>query len=274
MTSRSYNKRRRKRHKSAKIGEQFAAHPVRMLLSPAWRVLSRAARQFLDRLEIEMAKHAGHNKDLPLTYQDLIEYGMTREQIPPAMREAQALGFAACVEKGSGGNAERHKANRWRLTYRHNRGDPTDPSNAPTHDWQKIETLEQAKAVQRQARASQDQNVVNAARRRNRNRFGNPPPVPVGETRTENRKSPGGEIRTQPPDFRGVKSAPLSRIPPTPGVGDHLGRAVGRTEVGNIGPTGPAGLIGLIRSHRVDPATATTRRAMHDGRCDSLSLWM
>jgi hypothetical protein len=203
MTSSSYKKRHGKRHKSAKIGEQFAAHPVRMLLSPAWRVLSRGGRQFLDRLEIEKAKHAGHNKDLPLTYKDLIEYGMTREQIPAAMREAQALGFVDRTQKGSGGNAEWRKPSRWRLTYLHSRGDPRDPSNAPTHDWEKIETLAQAKAVQRRARASQDQNVVNTAQRRNRNRFGKHPLVSGGETRTENRKCPGGGIRTYPLIFGG-----------------------------------------------------------------------
>jgi hypothetical protein len=252
MTSSSYKKRHRKRYKSAKIGEKFAAHPVRMLQSPAWRVLSRAARQFLDRLEIEMANHGGHNKELPLTYQDLIAYGMTREQIPAAMREAQALGFAACVEKGSGGNAKWRKASLWRITYLHNRGDPKDPSNAATHDWQKIETLAQAKAVQRQARASRDQNAVNTAQRRYRNRFGNPAPAPVRETRTENGKSPGGEIRTYPPDFRGVKSAPLSRFPPTPG--GTSSRAGGREAGGGNDRSD--------RFPRVDPAPAITRRPL------------
>jgi len=159
-----------------------------MLQSPAWRVLSRAARQFLDRLEIEMARHAGHNKDLPLTYQDLIEYGMTREQIPAAMREAQALGFVECTEKGSGGNAEWRKPSLWRLTYRHNhRGDRDDPGNFPTHEWEKIGSVDAALAIQREARANRDANAAATAKRRSRNRAVKHGPNPGRETRPEPR---------------------------------------------------------------------------------------
>jgi hypothetical protein len=216
MTGSSYQKRRGKRHKSARIGEQFANQPLRMLESPAWRVLSRAARQFINRLEIEMCKHGGRNKDLPLTYEDLVEYGITRDQIPPAMREAQALGFAVCTQKGSGGNAEWRKPNLWRLTYLHNhRGDRDDPGNFPTHEWEQIKTVDEAEAIQCQARNTRDAKAVNAAKRRFRNRSGKPGPAPVRETRTENCYLPVQETRTQPPDFRSRKPGLLSTSPRT-----------------------------------------------------------
>src|SRR6266481_7451015 len=79
---------------------QFSPRLTEMLWSPAYRVLSRGAHQFLSRLEIELGIHwktSGNDyNQLALTYKDLIAYGMSRNQIAPAMREAVALGFAKC----------------------------------------------------------------------------------------------------------------------------------------------------------------------------------
>jgi hypothetical protein len=65
-----------------------------MLESPAYRVLSRAARMVLDRIEIEHMHHGGReNGNLPVTYNDFVVYGIHRHGISPAIRESQALGF-------------------------------------------------------------------------------------------------------------------------------------------------------------------------------------
>jgi hypothetical protein len=118
-----------------------------MLRSPAWRALSLSARRVLDRLEIEMADHGGtDNGKLPATYDDFVRYGVHRHAIAPALREAVALGFLEVTEKGRAGNAEWRKPNLFRLTYRN-----TD-YDAPTNEWEKIETDEQAGTLARAAR--------------------------------------------------------------------------------------------------------------------------
>jgi hypothetical protein len=117
-----------------------------MIESPAYRVLSLSAHRLLDRLEIEHGRHAGHdNGTLPVTFADFVEYGIERHSVAPAMREVEALGFAQ-VERGRGGNAEYRTPNKFRLTYR-----PTD-DRGPTDDWQRIKTIDEAKALALAAR--------------------------------------------------------------------------------------------------------------------------
>jgi hypothetical protein len=135
-----------------------------MLESPAFRVLSRGAHQFLARLEIELAHHGGNeNGRLPVTYQDLVRYGMSRNQIAAAMREAEALGFAECMRRGRGGNADSRSPSLWRITYLHDRNSRANP---PTHEWKKIKTLEEARRIAREARADKDERAVMFGRRR------------------------------------------------------------------------------------------------------------
>jgi hypothetical protein len=118
-----------------------------MLESPAWRVLSLSARRILDRVEIELARHAGlDNGTLPITHQHFVEYGVHKDCVGPAIRECSALGFLEVTERGRAGNAEFRAANKFRLTYRPvNRADPTD-------EWRRIRTLGDAEQIARAAR--------------------------------------------------------------------------------------------------------------------------
>lgn len=181
-----------------RISEQFSARYVSMLESPAFRVLSRGAQQFLCRLEIELAHHGGNNNgQLPLTYQDLIDYGMSRNQIAAAMREAVALGFAECTRQGRGGNADSRSASLWRITYQHDRGSRANP---PTHEWRRFKTIEQAKSIASAARANKDPRAVMfGQRRKNGNRYKKQRPAPVSETKTETQKVPVSETNTTRP---------------------------------------------------------------------------
>jgi hypothetical protein len=141
-----------------RISEQFSARYVSMLESPAFAVLSRGAHQFLARLEIELAHHGGNaNGQLPVTYRDLVKFGVSRNQIAAAMREAVALGFAECTRHGRGGNADSRNASLWRITYQHGRDGVTNP---PTHEWRKIKTLAQALTIACEARANKDPKAV------------------------------------------------------------------------------------------------------------------
>ncbi|OLB72258.1 MAG: hypothetical protein AUI16_20885 [Alphaproteobacteria bacterium 13_2_20CM_2_64_7] len=137
-----------KRKRPQSIDGQFAPRLIEMLESPAYRALSPSARYVLDRIEIELAHHGGRdNGDLPVTYDDFEHYGIHRRCVAPAIRELVALKFIEITKPGRAGNAEHRAPNLFRLTYRHAKRE------APTHDWRRITTTEQATALARQARA-------------------------------------------------------------------------------------------------------------------------
>ena len=172
---RSYLRRNR-------IGEQFAPRTIRMLESPAYRVLSRSGHRILARVEIEMAHHGGFdNGKLPVTFEDFVQYGMDRHAVAPAIRECCALGFLEVTELGRAGNAEFRQPSKYRLTYRH-----VDRANA-TNEWQRIHTVEEAEQIAWAARRSA------AAASRKRKTSGGRCHVSVGETHTETAKAPMGE---------------------------------------------------------------------------------
>jgi len=129
------------------IDGQFVAHTIEMIGSPAWSVLSLSARRVLDRIEIEHADHGGNeNGRLPVTYDDFERYGIHRHSIAAAIRETVALGFTEITERGRAGNAEFRSPHKFRLTYFHVRRAP------PTHEWQRIKTVEEAQALATAAR--------------------------------------------------------------------------------------------------------------------------
>jgi hypothetical protein len=182
------------RRKRNQIAEQFSARVIRMLESPAYRALSLSAHRVLSRIEIEHAHHGGaDNGKLPVTYDDFQRYGVDREAIAPAMRECVALGFLEITEQGHAGNAEFRSPNKFRLTYIHASG------LGPTHEWQRIETEEQAKALACAARNAKDDRAVlrgkwhSDRRRLKQNSSRGKPQVSVRKTRTENRKAQWGK---------------------------------------------------------------------------------
>lgn len=174
--------------KRNRISGQFSARLIEMLESPAWRVLSLSARRIIDRLEIEHAHHGGNdNGRLPVTKENFIDYGVSHDQIAPATREAEALGFIRVTERGRGGNAEYRKPSLFFLTFAHGRDSRVNP---PTHDWRKIKTIEEAQSIACAARANKDPDAVRFAQRRAARK------KPVLETRTETPNSPVLETRT------------------------------------------------------------------------------
>ena len=92
------------------IAGQFAARPIQMLESPAFRVLSRGAHQVLARIEIEHAHHGGmENGALPVTYDHFVEYGLHRHAIAPAIRQLVALGFIEVMRRGCALNGDQQQ---------------------------------------------------------------------------------------------------------------------------------------------------------------------
>jgi hypothetical protein len=177
-----------------KINEQFSARSIEMLESPAFRVLSRAARMVLDRIEIELAHHGGNDAaKLPVTKADFITYGIHHHAVAPAIRESVALGFARVIP-GRGGNAEHRSPSLFFLTYANHCG------NEPlTNDWRGIKTLEEAQAIADAARADKNPHAVRQGKTNWKRRgFSGP------ETGTETKTFPGAGFR----GFSGPKTGP------------------------------------------------------------------
>ena len=85
--------------KKVTIEGSFVPHRREMLESPAWQALSLSARRMLDRIELEYMAHGGphENARLPVTFDNFIGYGVRRNSVASALREAVALGFGRCV---------------------------------------------------------------------------------------------------------------------------------------------------------------------------------
>jgi len=146
------------RRKSLRIQGQFAPRCIDMLESPAYRVLSLAARRLLDRIEIGLAHHGGlENGRLPVTYAQFSVYGIDRLGVSAAIRETVALGFVT-VKRGRGGNAEYRQPNVFGLTYRPAQMVRYGDVPPPTDDWRRIKTAKEARQIAQEARGSKFRN--------------------------------------------------------------------------------------------------------------------
>jgi hypothetical protein len=142
------------------INGQFAPRTIEMLRSPAMRVLSLSGRRVLDRVEIELAQHGGKdNGKLPITYNDLIAFGVHDHAIGAGLRELEALGFVE-IKRGIAGSATHRKPNLFRLTYRPANGNPE------TNEWARIGSIEQAENLVSEAREAKTKAVWKSPRRR------------------------------------------------------------------------------------------------------------
>ena len=137
-----------KHRKPTAIAGQFVPHRIEMLRSPAFFVLSLTGRRILDRLEIEWADHGGRdNGKLPLTFADLKKFGMANpNHNARGFRELCALGFIEKTRTGRAGIGEHRTANLFRITYLSANGE------APTDEWRRIATIEEAERIAREAR--------------------------------------------------------------------------------------------------------------------------
>jgi len=137
------------------VQEKFSLLSIRMLASRARWVLGVTERRILDFLEVELQKHdRKNNGDLVLTYEQLVDLGMDRASIAPALRVLERLGFIR-IQHGRGGNADHHEPNKIFLTYVY-----TTRANLPTHDWKKFETKEDAEQAAKEARAAKNARFV------------------------------------------------------------------------------------------------------------------
>jgi hypothetical protein len=168
--------------RKGKIVGQYVYHLRDLIEAPAWRVLSLSARRLLDRVEIEYLRHGGQdNGKLPVTFEDFEEHGIDRHAIAPAMRECCALGVLVITQHGSAGNAEHHAPNLFLLPYL--------LDNTSDQKWRQIETIEEAKAIAKEAARRPGKNKIPVGISP-KLQWGKPTlkaVVSVGETHTGNR---------------------------------------------------------------------------------------
>jgi hypothetical protein len=150
------------------INGQFSVRLVEMQESPAYRAMSRGGHLVVSRVEIELAHHGGNDNGwLPVTHLQFIDYGVHHQSVAAHIREAEALGFIRVTERGRGGNADHRAPSFFFLTFAHNRDSLKTP---PSHEWRRIKTMEEAKQIAQNARASKDKRAVSLGKQNWRRR--------------------------------------------------------------------------------------------------------
>jgi len=175
MSGRKSAKPGRTRSLGPPLGEAWTWQTNVLLGSITYRALGIGARQTLDFLRYEHACHAGReNGNLAAPYRQLEQWGVTPSDIPRALAELSATGFALRTYRGmrqAGGG----EPSRYALTWY-----PTMAASAdevpPTHEWiGVIEYLnKQGIGTVRQVRAWLRAEVVDAQRGHTKNRRATP----------------------------------------------------------------------------------------------------
>ena len=147
MTDRSGERRRRQ----TSIVGAFVSITRELRESPAWCALSDQGRRLLDRIELEHLRHGGReNGNLVCTYDDFEQAGLRRKSVANAIRECEALGFLVTTRHGYRSAKTLRPPNAYRLTYLNGCG----VSPAPTDDWKRVATPEEATALSAKARSA------------------------------------------------------------------------------------------------------------------------
>jgi len=177
------------------INGQFSIRLLEMQESPAYRALSLSGHRALSRIEIELRHHGGEdNGQLPVTFDDFEDYGISRHSIGPALAEIEALGFIVITQHGTTAKAaEYRRTNKFRLTT-YPGLDGVGPEGCR---WRRFKTLEEAFTTAEAAR-------TNSRGKKN-------PPVQKMHRRSVQKMHRGGpkaSAETAPPS--GAETTPLS----------------------------------------------------------------
>jgi DNA-binding transcriptional MocR family regulator len=113
---RSTGRRTRQVSKYRKPDTPFAWVSAELLNSPAWQGMSTNTMRVVHRLMLEDCQRAGsENGRLPVTHEDFIAYGCSRNLITEALAEAESLGLVRYKRGGRFG--ETKKPSIFRLTW-------------------------------------------------------------------------------------------------------------------------------------------------------------
>jgi hypothetical protein len=138
-------------------------HRIRneMLISHAWRAASHLQRSMVTVLLSELGRHSGKdNGHLIFTNRDLAKFGFSRDSIKPNLIALEALGFISYL-RGRSGLPGYGKARRTRLTFLPILDADGNEVEAPTDEWARFTTTEEAKmAVKRALKRSTSEKSV------------------------------------------------------------------------------------------------------------------
>jgi hypothetical protein len=155
----------------------FVMHDLQLRESPAWRALPDNARRALDRLEVELMRHAAYeNGSLQCTYSDFAKAGIRRASIPLALRQLVELGFIE-IKQGRRAISKYRNPSLYRLTHLFSRVTGAKANMQPTHEWHNIKTDEEAQAALQ--RAAQSRNYDTQPPRKNQ-KAGRENATPIG----------------------------------------------------------------------------------------------
>lgn len=149
--------------KEWKITGSYVARRLEMLQSPAWQAAPRPMKDWLEVLEIEHMRHKGcANGHLFKSYTQFISAGFNRNTVSGMSRIAEALGFVKVNRETGVGSRDLRDACAYTLTYL-----PTGTGHdiAPTDDWRRIKTAEQAENIVAEARAKRKKSSDDRERR-------------------------------------------------------------------------------------------------------------
>ena len=107
--------------------------PQALTSSPAWRSLTWPCRSIIDFLSDEHQNHGGaENGRLLAPYAQLVQFGMARRDIRPALDMLEAFGIVACSTRGErlGGKTA---PSTYRLTWL-----PTADGQHPTEEFKAV----------------------------------------------------------------------------------------------------------------------------------------
>lgn len=129
-------------------GEGFVWFTRQIMRSSAFRAMSLNARKLVDRVLIEHMDHGGaQNGELIVTYADLVDWGIRRNSIPPAIAEVVALGILEHRPGRASHIAGKGHPQVFRISWLPTGDEP------PSTKWCAFTTIEQANKVAKAARA-------------------------------------------------------------------------------------------------------------------------
>jgi hypothetical protein len=119
----------------------WIAHRLTLVVSPPWRLRPKPLMTILERLEVEHMRHAGkENGNLCVSYDQLVEAGVSRKMIRAAENAGEALGLLA-VKPSETLQGNIRGASEYRLTYVPEKG-----RRAPSDEWLDV-SREKAEAI-------------------------------------------------------------------------------------------------------------------------------
>jgi hypothetical protein len=96
----------------------WIGHPRGLLESEAWRGRSIHAVRVLDRLELEHLLHAGkENGFLTVTHRQFVEWGLSNNNVRPAIDECVHRGLIRVTHQGSYAGGAIHNPSKYQLNY-------------------------------------------------------------------------------------------------------------------------------------------------------------